>query len=58
MEGNVRAALAEEETRLVWKPTFNRGFRSSIVASQAPDSVQPADRLRAVLPVGTNRAPL
>ena len=26
--------------------------------SKPPDSVPPADRLRAVLPVGTNRAPI
>ena len=58
--------LAEEETRLVssrgpYARHARRGTGSIFVISelskkQAPDQVPPADRLRADLSVGTNRA--
>jgi len=69
----VPCSLAEEETRLVAKatggfdaPTYkpvSEALRVVLLARSeqsfdlTPGYVPPADRLRAVLPVGTNRAP-
>ena len=79
VEGRVRAALAEEETRFVAKgaaedhprtarrspPLLDFYFYCRLARFLRnrpllcpPGYVPPADRLRAALPVGTNRAPI